>query len=89
MSRHLQDELRAQGIRVTVVRAEPMLDEDRTMQASPEAVEAFFQACLGRGIDLIKLPVSGLDSVVWVFQSLIDMSLDMHVDTLRFAAREP
>ena len=89
MSRHLQDELRPQGIRVSVVRAGPMLDEDRTMQASPEAVEAFFKASLERGIDLLSLPVSRFKSVVWVFRNLIDMPSDMHVDTVRFGSRQP
>lgn len=89
MSRHLQDEIEPRGIRVSVVRAGPMLGEDRTMQASAEAVGAFFQACLERGMDLTKMPVSDFNSVMWVFRTLVDMPADMHVDTLRFTARHP
>jgi len=87
MSRHLQDEVEPRGIRVSVVRAGPMLDEDRTMQASPEAVQAFYQACLDRGMDLATLPVSRFGSVTWIFRSLIDMPADVHVDTVRFTSR--
>jgi len=89
MSRHLQDEVKPQGIRISVVRAGPMLDEDRTMQASPEAAQAFFMACIERGIDLTKLPVSHFNSVLWVFRSLVDMPADIHVDTVRFTSRQP
>lgn len=89
MSRHLQDEVKSQGIRISVVRAGPMLDEDRTMQASPEAVEAFYMACLDRGMDLGKLPVSQFNSVLWIFRNLIDMPADVHVDTVRFTSRKP
>jgi NAD(P)-dependent dehydrogenase (short-subunit alcohol dehydrogenase family) len=84
MSRHLQDEVRPRGIRVTVVRAGPMYGEDRTWQASPEAVEAFHRACLDRGIDLSQTPVAHFSSVMWIFRSLVDMPPDVHVDTVRF-----
>lgn len=89
MSKHLQDEVKPQGIRISVVRAGPMLDEDRTMQASPEAVQDFYMACIERGIDLSKMPVSQFTSVLWVFRTLVDMPADMHVDTVRFTSRQP
>jgi NAD(P)-dependent dehydrogenase (short-subunit alcohol dehydrogenase family) len=89
MSRHLQDELEPRGIRVSVVRAGPMYDENQKMQAGPEAAQGFHQACVERGIDLSKMPVSHFDSVLWVFQSLVDMPADMHVDTVRFSSRRP
>lgn len=87
MSRHLQDEIRPRGLRVSVVRAGPMYGEDRTWQASPEAVEAFHQACVERGIDLSVTPVAHFSSVMWVFRSLVDMPADVHVDTVRFSGR--
>ena len=87
MSKHLQDEIRPRGIRVTVVRAGPMYDEDSQMQASPEAVQAFYAACAERHIDLRANPVSRFESVLWVFRSLIDSPADMHVDTVRMGAR--
>jgi meso-butanediol dehydrogenase/(S,S)-butanediol dehydrogenase/diacetyl reductase len=89
MSKHLQNELRPQGIRVSLVRAGPMYDDERTMQASPEAVDAFHAACMERGIDLSTLPVAHFDSVLWVFRSLVDMPADMHVETVRFTSRRP
>lgn len=88
MSRHLQDEVRPQGIRVSVVRAGPMMGEDRTMEQTP-SVLAFYAACVERGIDLRKNPVSEFSSVYWIFRSLIDMPADIHVDTVRFVARHP
>jgi meso-butanediol dehydrogenase / (S,S)-butanediol dehydrogenase / diacetyl reductase len=87
MSKHLQDELRPQGMRVSVVRAGPMMGGVHNMQASPEAAQAFYQACIERGIDLNKAPVSNFASVTWVFRSLVDTPADMHVDTVRFGAR--
>lgn len=89
MSRHLQDEVRPQGIRVSVVRAGPMYGEDRTMDASLPSVQAFYAACVERGIDLRANPISEFGSVFWVFRSLVDMPVDIHVDTIRFVARHP
>jgi meso-butanediol dehydrogenase / (S,S)-butanediol dehydrogenase / diacetyl reductase len=89
MSKHLQNEVKPQGIRVTLVRAGPMYDDERTMQASSEAVDAFHAACVERGIDLSTLPVAHFDSVLWLFRSLVDMPPDMHVDVVRFTSRRP
>lgn len=89
MSRHLQDELRPQGIRVSVVRAGPMYGEDRAMQADDASVQAFYAACVERGIDLKANPISEFNSVYWIFRSLVDMPADVHVDTIRFGARHP
>ena len=89
LSKHLGIELRPKGIRVTVARAGPMMDEDQKMQAAPEVAAAFYQACAEIGRDLSKQPVSHFDSVMWVFRSLVDMAPDMHVDTVRFVARHP
>jgi NAD(P)-dependent dehydrogenase (short-subunit alcohol dehydrogenase family) len=87
MSKHLQDEVRAQGIRISVVRAGPMMDEDQKMQAGPEAVQGFYAACVERGIDLSTTAVAHFDSVMWVFRTLVDMPADMHVDTVRYVGR--
>jgi NAD(P)-dependent dehydrogenase (short-subunit alcohol dehydrogenase family) len=89
MSRHLQDEVRPQGIRVSVVRAGPMWGEDRTMDTSLPSVQAFYAACVERGIDLRANPISEFNSVFWVFRSLVDMPPDIHVETVRFVARHP
>lgn len=88
MSRHLQDELKPQGLRVSVVRAGPMGDQDYVMQASPEAAQAFYRACAERGIDLAKTGYSAFELVTWVFRSLVDLPGDMHVDTVRYSARQ-
>jgi NAD(P)-dependent dehydrogenase (short-subunit alcohol dehydrogenase family) len=89
MSRHLQDEVRDHGIRVSVVCAGPMYGEDREMQASKPSVQAFYAACIERGIDLKKNPISEFGSVYWIFRALVDMPEDIHVDTVRFVARHP
>jgi NAD(P)-dependent dehydrogenase (short-subunit alcohol dehydrogenase family) len=87
MSRHLQDEVESRGIRVTLVRAGPMYDEDMEPKGNPEGARAFRVACLERGIDLAKRPISYFNSVIWVFRSLIDMPADMHVGTVCFTSR--
>lgn len=89
LSKHLGIELRPKGIRVTVARAGPMMDENQKMQAAPGVAAAFYQACIESGRDLSKQPVSHFNSVMWVFRSLVDMPVDMHVDTVRFVARHP
>lgn len=89
MSKHLQDEVRSDGIRVSVVRAGPMYDEDYVMQAAPDVAEAFHKACIERGIDLTKMPVSHFNSVLWLFRSLIDIPDDMHVGTVHMTSRMP
>jgi NAD(P)-dependent dehydrogenase (short-subunit alcohol dehydrogenase family) len=87
MSRHLQDEIRPLGLRVSVVRAGPMFGEERVMQASPEAVQGFYKACIERGIDLSTLALSSFESVAWLFRSLIDIPADLQIDTVRFNGR--
>jgi meso-butanediol dehydrogenase/(S,S)-butanediol dehydrogenase/diacetyl reductase len=87
MSRHLQDELRPNGISVSVVRAGPMIGEDQKMQASPEAAQGFRAACVERGIDLSKTALSHFRSAFEVFKHLVNMPQDMHIDTVRFVGR--
>jgi NAD(P)-dependent dehydrogenase (short-subunit alcohol dehydrogenase family) len=89
LSKHLAIELRPKGIRVSVVRAGPMYDEDQSMQAAPDVAAAFYQACVECGIDLSQRPVSHFQSVMWVFRSLVDMPADMHVDMVNVIARHP
>ena len=89
LSRHLAIELQPKGIRVSVVRAGPMMDEDQKMQAAPDVAAAFYQACVDCGIDLSQRPVSHFQSVMWVFRSLVDMPADMHVDMVNVMARHP
>ncbi len=87
MSRHLQDEIKPRGIRVTVVRAGPMMDADYRMQAGEQAARAFHEACIERGMDLSKTAVTQFSSVTWVFRTLVDSPADMHVDTVRYTGR--
>jgi meso-butanediol dehydrogenase / (S,S)-butanediol dehydrogenase / diacetyl reductase len=87
LSRHLQEELLPRGIRVSLVRAGPMYGEDYSIQASPEAMQAFRQECVERGIDFSKAGITHFDSVLWVFRSLVDMPADMHIDTVRITSR--
>lgn len=87
VSRHLQEELLPLGIRVTTVRAGPMYDEDYSLQATPEAMQAFRDACVERAIDSSKIGITHFSSVLWVFQSLVNLPPNMHVDTVRFTSR--
>lgn len=89
LSQHLQNELRAQGIRVCVVRAGPMKSEDNSMhQATAEAQQAFFDASSERGLDPSTMPLSAVDNCYWIFRSLVDVPKDVHVPFIHFTSRD-
>lgn len=89
MSKHLQDEVLPEGIRVSVVRAGPMLDEERKAHTSPEQVQSLIKAYAERGVDIMNTAVSSYPSVIWVFRSLINLPEDMHVQMVQYSARRP
>lgn len=88
MSSHLQTEIKASGLRVSVVRPGAMLDEERKGQGTPEGIQRFIEAAAERGLDVLNAPVSSFSSIYWVFRSLVDMPDDMHVTTVRFVPRQ-
>jgi NAD(P)-dependent dehydrogenase (short-subunit alcohol dehydrogenase family) len=88
MSRWLEEEVEPQGIRVTVVRAGRMYDEDMSYTPTPEQ-EAFHAACAARGMELRTLSISHYSSVVGLFRTLVDLPPDVHVPHMQVVSRRP
>ncbi|HEX7858452.1 MAG TPA: SDR family oxidoreductase [Sphingobium sp.] len=75
----LHEELAADGIRVTMVRAGQMSDADSKPAASPEVARAFVEENLKRGLDLRTRPTSAFDTVANTMASLLSLPTDVHV----------
>lgn len=85
----LGDELRPHGIRVSTVRAGPMMDEALTSSWDPAVAMQFRQECVRVGLDLRSRPVSHVNSVTDVFAAIIDLPADVHVSLAVIEARHP
>jgi meso-butanediol dehydrogenase / (S,S)-butanediol dehydrogenase / diacetyl reductase len=85
----LGDELRAQGIRVSTVRAGPMMDEGMTLNWDPAVAMQFHQQCVRVGLDLMTRPISQVKSVTDVFAAIIDLPADVHISLAVIEARHP
>lgn len=88
-SNALAQELEADGIRVTNVRAGQMYEEGKSWDVDPEARAAFGKAAIAAGINLLDRPLSQFDSVTEVFRKLIDLPADVHVGSIGLGARHP
>jgi NAD(P)-dependent dehydrogenase (short-subunit alcohol dehydrogenase family) len=75
-SEALKDELAGGGIRVTVVRAGTMYDEDTASDWPQDVRVRFGAACLAAGLDLRARPASHYRSVAAVIAELIDLPSD-------------
>jgi meso-butanediol dehydrogenase/(S,S)-butanediol dehydrogenase/diacetyl reductase len=80
-SETLHDELKPDGIRVTVIRCGAMMGEHVSVgwAADPAIAGRFHQACLKAGIDLANDPISNFASVASVFRSVIDLPSDVNI----------
>jgi meso-butanediol dehydrogenase/(S,S)-butanediol dehydrogenase/diacetyl reductase len=86
----LVKELEPDGIRVTIVRAGPMFEEGKTVPTwDPDAAMRFYQGCKENGLDMMKRPVSNVNSVTDVFRSVIDLPPDVKVTHVSVGARYP
>lgn len=86
----LSIELEPLGIRVSTVRAAPMIEEDRAPPTwDMDAAMRFHEGCLKAGIDLRVRPISHVDSVTDVFRSLLDLPPDVRVTHVSVEARHP
>lgn len=86
----LEKELEPDGIRVTLVRAGPMYEEGKTSPGwDPDAAMRFHQGCQAAGIDLMKRPISNVNSVTHVFRSLLDLPPDVRISHVSIGARHP
>lgn len=87
-SQTLHRELDPDGIRVTVVRAGPMYEEGKQMQAwDPEAAQTFYKLCLEYGIDMMKRGISQVASVTDVFRAILDLPPDLRITHVSLEGR--
>jgi 3-oxoacyl-[acyl-carrier protein] reductase len=88
-SKSLLRELEDQGVRVTFVRAGQMFGEGSQglEGVEPEALMAFAQACLERGLNILQRPLSDFPSVTTVIRTLIDLPADIHAEGVMLHAR--
>jgi meso-butanediol dehydrogenase / (S,S)-butanediol dehydrogenase / diacetyl reductase len=82
------DELLADGIRVTVVRAGQMMDETKTGSPWPmDVAMRFMQANAKVGINLMESPRSHYNSVTDAFRAVIDTPADLHMGLVALNGR--
>jgi meso-butanediol dehydrogenase / (S,S)-butanediol dehydrogenase / diacetyl reductase len=85
----LHAELEPHGIRVTMVRAGQMMDEDSKPPAAGELARRFAEENLKRGLDLRARPISSFSSVADVLRMLIHLPGDVNVPQMFLEARHP
>ncbi len=87
LSERLQEEMTPKGIRVTVVRAGPMIGDMEDIKArlsNPEIDRAFHETCMEKGMDMRKLPLSRYENTMDLFRTVISLPEDVHVPVLHF-----
>lgn len=84
----LAQELQADGIRVTCVRAGQMMEEGKAWAANPADQMAFAVAAAAVGIHLRERPISQFTSVTDIFRALIDLPEDLHTPLVTLSARK-
>lgn len=85
-SETLNKELEPNGIRVSIVRAGMMMDEDSTSRFDPDMARRFMEAAMEAGLNLRKRPISHFNSVTDVFRALIDLPPDVHAVSVALSA---
>lgn len=75
----LSKELEPSGIRVTTLRAGPMMEEGKGSNWDQAIAMQFYQACVAAGIDMRTRPISHVNSVTDVFRALLDLPADVRV----------
>lgn len=75
----LSRELEPSGIRVSTVRAGPMMEEGKDSGWDQAIAMQFYQACVAAGIDMRTRPISHVNSVTDVFRALLDLPADVRV----------
>lgn len=84
----LEAELESAGIRVTLVRAGPMYDEEKSAPAwDRDAAMRFHAGCAKNGLDLRTRAVSHSTSATGVFRAVIDLPADFRVSHVSLGAR--
>lgn len=83
----LRDEVRNQGIRVTMVRAGQMIDADYQFDMDPSIAQEFMQENFKRGIDMQTRAISPFTAVAGLFRTLIDLPPEINVPEIMLEAR--
>ncbi|HTV96100.1 MAG TPA: SDR family oxidoreductase [Steroidobacteraceae bacterium] len=86
-SEAMSRELAPRGIRVTLIRAGAMMDEDSTLNLDPQVRKRFVEGNIAAGIDFRVRPISHFKSVTSAFRALIDLPPDVQADFLSLHAR--
>jgi NAD(P)-dependent dehydrogenase (short-subunit alcohol dehydrogenase family) len=79
-SEAMSRELQPKGIRVTVVRAGSMMDEDSVLNLDPDVRRRFVEGNIAVGIDFRERPISPFASVTHAFRAVIDLPQDLQAD---------
>lgn len=85
----MKEELRASGIRVTVVRAGTMSNQERLASLPPGAVEHHMNSLKAAGIDPVANGFTDFESMPSVFRFLIDLPQDLEVGLISLGSRVP
>ncbi len=89
MSEMWSSELAAEGIRVTTVRAGPMMDETKTASTWPKDVSMrFAQENAKIGLNMRERPISHYNSATDAFRAVLDMPADLHIGLVTLSARK-
>ncbi len=81
-------ELEPEGVRVTVVRAGPMMDETKTGTSWPmDVAMRFAQENIKIGLNMRERPISHYNSVTDAFRAVIDTPPDLHIGMVTLSAR--
>ena len=85
----LREEVKDEGINVTIVRAGPMYDEETSNDWDPQVAREFAEQCMRRGIDLRATPLSHYRSVAELFHHLINLPADLQAPQILLQGRRP
>ena len=75
----LHDEVEPDGIRVTLLRAGQMYDEDMSWTVEPAVMQRFAEENIKRGIDVRARPISHFTSITELFRVLINLPADVNL----------
>jgi NAD(P)-dependent dehydrogenase (short-subunit alcohol dehydrogenase family) len=88
-SEALHAELEPDGIRVTMVQAGQMMDEDSKSPASGDVARRFVEENMKRGLDLRTRPVSSFAAVAGLMTTLVTLPPDLNVPQIVLEAWRP
>ena len=85
----LSKELEPLGIRVSVVRCGPMMEEGKGSNWDMEIATKFFHLCIAAGIDMTKRGISHVDNIPGIFRVLLDLPDDVRLPHISIEGRLP